>query len=66
MRLRRALIAASCWASGAEAREIRAAGGFGAEAPDGEQLFLRGGHNLQVDRAPDVARIILEQVQAAN
>ncbi|MBL8916231.1 MAG: hypothetical protein JNM17_36360 [Archangium sp.] len=29
-----------------------------AEAEDGEQSFLAGGHNLEIERAGDVARII--------
>lgn len=39
-------------------------GALAAEADDGEQLVFRGaGHNLEVDRARDVARIVLERVR---
>lgn len=33
-------------------------GSLAAEAENGEQLFLSGGHNLEVERAKDVARIV--------
>jgi pimeloyl-ACP methyl ester carboxylesterase len=42
-------------------------GSLATEAADGKQLFFPGaGHNLEVERAQDVARIILEQVRAQN
>lgn len=41
-------------------------GSLAAEAADGKQLFFSSGHNLEVERAQDVARIILEQARAQN
>lgn len=41
-------------------------GSLAAEAQDGQQLLLAGSHNLQLERAQDVARIILEQAHAQN
>ncbi len=42
-------------------------GSLAAEAADGKQLFFPGtSHNLEVERAQDVARIILEQVRAQH